>query len=135
MSPGADLGRHLATVLDKFMDLIFELLPVDRGFLLLDEENGALQLRISRFKSKKRMTADGTTPYSRTIVDMVVKQKVAILTSDAQTDERFESGESIRMQQIRSAMCAPLWNGDSSGLSTSIRRSTPGTFRSRIWTC
>ncbi|MEX0880926.1 MAG: adenylate/guanylate cyclase domain-containing protein [Thermoanaerobaculia bacterium] len=103
----------LATVLEKVMDLIFELLPVDRGFLLLDEESGALQLRISRFKSKKRMTSDGATPYSRTIVDMVVKQKVAILTSDAQTDERFESGESIRMQQIRSAMCAPLWNGDS----------------------
>ncbi len=44
---------------------------------------------------------------------MVVKQKVAILTSDAQTDERFESGDSIRLQQIRSAMCAPLWSGSS----------------------
>jgi adenylate cyclase len=102
----------LATVLDKVMDLIFEYLPVDRGFLLL-EEGGSLQLRLSRFKTQKRPTADGTVPYSRTIVDMVVKQKVAVLTSDAQTDQRFESGESIRMQQIRSAMCAPLWNGDS----------------------
>ncbi|HEY3204157.1 MAG TPA: adenylate/guanylate cyclase domain-containing protein [Thermoanaerobaculia bacterium] len=102
----------LATVLDKVMDLIFEFLPVDRGFLLL-EEDGALLLSVSRFKSRKRMTSDGTAPYSRTIVDMVVRQKVAVLTSDAQTDQRFESGESIRMQQIRSAMCAPLWNGDS----------------------
>ncbi|MEP6994463.1 MAG: adenylate/guanylate cyclase domain-containing protein [Acidobacteriota bacterium] len=102
----------LATVLDKVMDLIFEFLAVDRGFLLL-EEGGALALRISRYKSKRRMTSDGAVPYSRTIVDMVVQQKVAILTSDAQTDERFESGESIRMQQIRSAMCAPLWSGDS----------------------
>jgi len=102
----------LAMVLDKVMDLIFEFLPVDRAFLLL-EEDGALQLRISRFKTRKRMTSDGSAPYSRTIVDMVVRQKVAILTSDAQTDERFESGDSIRMQQIRSAMCAPLWNGDS----------------------
>jgi adenylate cyclase len=101
----------LAMVLDKVMDLIFEFLAVDRGFLLLDEQ-GALQLRISRFKSKRRMTSDGAAPYSRTIVDMVVKQKVAILTSDAQNDERFESGESIRMQQIRSAMCAPLWIGE-----------------------
>ena len=44
---------------------------------------------------------------------MVVRQKVAVLTSDAQADERFEAGMSIRMQQIRSAMCAPLWNRDS----------------------
>jgi adenylate cyclase len=103
----------LSAVLDKVMDLIFEFLPVDRGFLLLEEADGTLTLSISRFKSKKRMTSDGTAPYSRTIVDMVVKQKVAVLTSDAQTDQRFESGESIRIQQIRSAMCAPLWRGES----------------------
>lgn len=102
----------LETVLDKVMDLIFEYLPVDRGFLLL-EEQGTLRLRISRFKSGQRMTTDGSLPYSRTIVDMVVREKVAVLTSDAQQDERFEAGQSIRMQQIRSAMCAPLWYRDS----------------------
>jgi adenylate cyclase len=98
-------------VLGKVMDLIFEHLPVDRGFLLL-EEGGTLKLRMSRLKSSNRVTTDGA-PYSRTIVDMVVRQKVAVLTSDAQTDERFEAGQSIRMQQIRSAMCAPLWSRDS----------------------
>ena len=102
----------LSAVLDKVMDLIFEFLPVDRGFLLLEEADGSLKLSISRLKSKKRLTSDGSAPYSRTIVDMVVKKKAAILTSDAQTDQRFESGESIRIQQIRSAMCAPLWRGE-----------------------
>ncbi len=104
--------EELETVLDKVMDLIFEYLPVERGFLLL-EENGGLQLRISRFKGGQRMTTDGSLPYSRTIVDMVVHDKVAVLTSDAQRDERFEAGQSVRLQQIRSAMCAPLWNRDS----------------------
>jgi adenylate cyclase len=103
---------EIETVLDKVMELIFEYLPVDRGFLLL-EEGGELRLRMSRFKSRQRATTDGSAPYSRTIVDMVMKQKVAVLTSDAQTDERFGAGMSIRMQQIRSAMCAPLWNRDS----------------------
>jgi len=102
----------LETVLDRVMDLIFEYLPIDRAFLLL-EEQGELRLRINRFKSGQRMTTDGTLPYSRTIVDMVVRDKVAVLTSDAQRDERFEAGQSIRLQQIRSAMCAPLWNRDS----------------------
>jgi adenylate cyclase len=104
--------EDLETVLEKVVDLIFEYLPVDRGFLLL-EENGALRLRISRFKGGQRMTTDGSLPYSRTIVDMVVHDKVAVLTSDAQRDERFEAGQSVRIQQIRSAMCAPLWNRDS----------------------
>ena len=105
-------ANDVETVLQTVMDLIFEYLPVDRGFLLL-EEGGALTLRLSRLKGKQRITADGSLPYSRTIVDMVVRQKVAVLTSDAQADERFEAGMSIRMQQIRSAMCAPLWSRDS----------------------
>jgi adenylate cyclase len=105
-------AEDVSSVLDKVMDLIFEYLPVDRGFLLL-EEGGTLKLRISRMKSQQRITSDGAAPYSRTIVDMVVREKVAVLTSDAQADERFEAGMSIRIQQIRSAMCAPLWNRDS----------------------
>ncbi|HTO89201.1 MAG TPA: adenylate/guanylate cyclase domain-containing protein [Thermoanaerobaculia bacterium] len=103
---------EVQTVLAKVMDLIFEYLPVDRGFLLL-EEAGGLQLSITRFKSPQRATTDGSAPYSRTIVDMVRKKKVAVLTSDAQVDERFGAEMSVRMQQIRSAMCAPLWIRDS----------------------
>src|SRR6476660_3973403 len=66
-------------VLEKVMDLIFEYLPVDRAFLLLDE-GGSLRLRVTRLKSRQRLTTDGGVPYSRTIVDMVVRQKVAVLT-------------------------------------------------------
>ncbi len=101
----------IETVLEKVMDLIFEYLPVDRGFLLL-EEDGLLNLRVNRLKERPRGTSDGSAPYSRTIVDMVMQKKVAVLTSDAQVDERFGAGMSIRMQQIRSAMCAPLWHRD-----------------------
>ena len=69
----------------------------------------------------RRPTSDGITPYSRTIVDMVVKQKVAILTSDAQTDQRFESGESIRMQQILAYETDLLEYGDVFAGSTVVR--------------
>ncbi|MFI5182810.1 MAG: adenylate/guanylate cyclase domain-containing protein, partial [Vicinamibacteria bacterium] len=47
---------------------------------------------------------------SKTIADRVVKDRVSILTSDAMVDPRFSAGDSIRMNAIRSAMCAPLWN-------------------------
>ena len=48
----------LATVLDKVMDLIFEFLPADRGFLLL-EEGGALQLRDLALRFEQAL--DGAT--------------------------------------------------------------------------
>ena len=39
-----------------------------------------------------------------------MKDRVSILTSDAQIDPRFGAGDSIRFHGIRSAMCAPLWS-------------------------
>ena len=124
---------ELDAVLEKVMDLIFEYLPVDRAFLLLaDEATGELKTSVARVKSARMTTsAEGEVPFSRTIVDMVVRQKVAFLTSDAQSDDRFDMGKSIRIQHIRSAMCVPLW--DRGNVRGVIHVDSPiyvGTFKS-----
>jgi adenylate cyclase len=100
--------EDLRPVLDKVMDLVFEHLAVDRAFIVLFDDEGTPRLELYR----TRESESGKTPevpISRTILDTVSHQKVAILTHDAQADERFEAGQSIRIHQIRSAMCAPLW--------------------------
>ena len=100
---------ELQPVLDKVMDVVFEYLLVDRGFIVLFTESGEPKLELFR----AREVVEGATPevpISRTILDMVTRQKVALLTHDAQADQRFEAGRSIRIHQIRSAMCAPLWH-------------------------
>ena len=101
--------EELEPVLEKVMDLVFDHLLVDRGFIVLFDADGNPQLEMNR----ARDSHDGSgaeVPISRTILDMVAGQKVAVLTHDAQADERFESGQSIRIHQIRSAMCTPLWH-------------------------
>jgi adenylate cyclase len=100
---------ELEPVLEKVMDVIFEFLIVDRGFIVLFDDSGEPRLELFR---TREMEADSRpeVPISRTILDMVVGQKVAVLTHDAQADERFEAGQSIRIHHIRSAMCAPLWH-------------------------
>jgi adenylate cyclase len=103
--------EDLQPVLDKVMDVVFEYLRVDRAFIVLFDDEGAPKLELFR----TRDSVDGGTPevpISRTILDTVTRQKVAVLTHDAQADERFEAGQSIRIHQIRSAMCAPLWLRD-----------------------
>jgi adenylate cyclase len=100
--------EDLRPVLDKVMDVVFEHLAVDRAFIVLFDEEGTPHLELYR----TRESGDDSSPdvpISRTILDTVSQQKVAILTHDAQADERFEAGQSIRIHQIRSAMCAPLW--------------------------
>lgn len=101
--------EELEPVLEKVMDLVFDQLLVDRGFIVLFDEEGNPQLELNRARDSED-GGETEVPISRTILDMVSQQQVAILTHDAQADQRFEAGRSVRIHQIRSAMCAPLWH-------------------------
>jgi len=104
------LAREVHEVLGRVVDLLFEHLPVDRAVVVLVGDDGGLVPMLARQRGKE--PGDAEEIFSHTIVDSVVKNRVAVLTSDALADGRFEAGQSIRIQQIRSAMCVPLWNQD-----------------------
>jgi adenylate cyclase len=96
------------------MEIVFDHVPADRGFLMLQEE-GSSKLVPMVIKHRNASAAAGDQAkisISKTIADRVVKDRVSILTSDALVDPRFGAGDSIRFHGIRSAMCAPLWNKD-----------------------
>ncbi len=114
-------------ILSKVVDLLFDFLPVERAVVVLREEGGRLVATLSRQRGK----AEAAETFSHTIVETVVRERVAVLTSDALTDDRFEAGQSIRIQQIRSAMCVPLWNREN--VIGALHVDTPlktGTFTS-----
>ena len=111
----SELAKALITaqpeeVEGRVMDAVFEHIPVDRGFLMLYDDDGNLKPRVVKYRHGG--DEEGKITISKTIADRVAKDRVAILTSDAQVDPRFASGDSIRFHGIRSAMCAPLWRGD-----------------------
>ncbi|MEM7754979.1 MAG: ATP-binding protein [Planctomycetota bacterium] len=49
---------------------------------------------------------------SRTILNLVVKEAEGVLSSNAQSDPRFRSGDSVTRYNIRSAVCSPIRFGD-----------------------
>jgi adenylate cyclase len=104
--------RPVEDVLRQVMDIVFDHVSADRGFLmLLEEPSGRLVPMV--IKHRQESTADPEKiSISKTIADRVMKDRVSILTSDAMVDPRFGAGDSIRFHGIRSAMCAPLWNKD-----------------------
>ncbi len=113
------LGRMLIKsestdeVLSRVLEIAFEALPVDRGFILLhDEKTGETVCELARNKDKVEFRPQAAVPVSKTMVDQVMNDRVALLTYDAQTDQRLSAGESIRIHQIRGAMCVPLWSGE-----------------------
>ena len=102
--------RPVEEVLQQVMEIVFEHIPADRGFLMLSDE-GTDKLIPMVIKHRNSEAADtGKISISKTIADRVVRDRVSILTSDAMVDPRFGAGDSIRFHGIRSAMCAPLWN-------------------------
>lgn len=101
-------ARSVDEVLQRIMEIVFDHVPADRGFLMLREEG---QERLTPMVVRHRTGGDqGKITISKTIADRVLKDRVSILTSDAQVDPRFGAGDSIRIHGIRSAMCAPLWS-------------------------
>jgi adenylate cyclase len=104
--------RPVEEVLQQVMDIVFEHMPADRGFLMLEEEGHAGRLVPMVVKHRNPGAGEGRITVSKTIADRVMHDRVSILTSDAMVDPRFGAGDSIRFHGIRSAMCAPLWNKD-----------------------
>jgi adenylate cyclase len=100
-------SEELQVVLQTVMDIIFRYLPVERGLIILFDEEGEPVPKLTKF-------IDGAEqqdiPISRTILKMVAQQQVALMTSNALEDARLLGGKSIAIHGIRSAMCVPLWN-------------------------
>jgi serine phosphatase RsbU (regulator of sigma subunit) len=100
--------RPLDEVLEVIMDLVFEAIPAERGFLMLLE--GDSKELVSKVVRDLKKSYGGKISLSRSIARSVVDNRQSVLTTDAQTDERFKMKESIVLQGIHSAMCVPLWN-------------------------
>jgi adenylate cyclase len=102
--------RPVEEVLQQVMDIVFEHINADRGFLMLADENDKSKLIPMVIQHRKQGSDQGKITISRTIAEKCIKERVSILTSDAMVDSRFTAGDSIRFHGIRSAMCSPLWN-------------------------
>jgi len=90
-------------ILDKIAAYAYQTLDVDRVAILLLDERGELMPKIAR----DRRGGDTPRAVPQSIALKAVEEKVALLTDNAVADERF-TGNSIIMQQVRSAICAPL---------------------------
>ena len=106
----------LEQVLRQVVDVAFEALPVDRGFIFLepaDKDDEGLVCRLARHGEKVETGGALAAPVSRTMLRAVVERRVALVTPDAAGDERLVGAESVLIHQIRSALAAPLWSGQS----------------------
>lgn len=92
---------HLSHLLSSFLMRTFK--SERAAVLLYDEERDTLKLMHTVSSDDKAEVSP-----SRSIASRVFQENVAVLSRDASHDERFSSGDSIKLQAIRSAMGAPI---------------------------
>ena len=103
----------LNAIFEKATDIIFRSTPADRVVALLAEDgnNGddanlapiAVRARDNKLEAHARRLSIG-----RTITRKVMRERVALLSQDAASDEQFAGVDSIVSQGVRSTICAPL---------------------------
>jgi adenylate cyclase len=97
-------------LLDAALAAILRVMPADRGFLVLaDPDSGELAVRFGRAR-EGGLTNPGSQVVSMTVVRTAVEARKAILAADARSDPRFGQQRSILGEDIRSILCAPLWD-------------------------
>jgi len=116
-----EMSKMLGTVFDlkeifeRATDLIFRGTPADRVIALLSDDSPGGEVSgynlspiAVRTRDENLKSLTGKMTVSRTITHKVMREKVALLSQDAITDEQFSGAASIVSQGIRSTICAPL---------------------------
>ena len=103
------LERDLGELLSRILSIAFDLIPADNGVILL-RDAGSQELVIQSMRQRK--PGQGKVLVSDTLLKQVQATHQGVLTSDAISDERFSTSQSIIALGVRSAMAVPLLSGD-----------------------
>lgn len=118
----------LQTVLDQVMDAIIQLTGAERGFLMLRDDDGEMEIKAARHLDQQALDAKDFQ-YSRTIAHHVMDSGQPILTTNASEDPRFSQNISVISQALRSIMATPLRaRGNVIGLIYVDNRAFAGLF-------
>jgi serine phosphatase RsbU (regulator of sigma subunit) len=101
----------LEDTLKMTIDLVFQAIPAERGFLFLKEDD-ELVCKIARGGHQGALPNASQVQISRSITNKVINEGASVLTSDAMHDPRFQSQQSVVLSQIRSVMAVPLASGE-----------------------
>ncbi|HEU4834966.1 MAG TPA: sigma 54-interacting transcriptional regulator [Pyrinomonadaceae bacterium] len=97
--------RGLDNLLERLLELLFEVVPAQRGAILLTDQ-GSFETSLV-FGLDRVLGKDASVTVSRTIVQQVLRDGVALLANDAASETTLAS-ESLIAARTRSVMCVPL---------------------------
>jgi transcriptional regulator with GAF, ATPase, and Fis domain len=104
ISSRINLLRNTRALQQEILNSIFEVVPVDRGAILLTHG----ETEFSSLYGRDRGDQSKPVHISRTVVDQVVAEGLAIISNDIRSSEMLSTAQSLVAAQITSLMCVPL---------------------------
>jgi Nif-specific regulatory protein len=98
--------RGLAALQEKVLEAVLEAVPADQAAILLTEDG------VDGFSSimgrDRRLGANQPIRASQTILNRVLKESLAVLSSDVQSDNSYREAESLLERRVHSVLAVPL---------------------------
>ncbi len=99
---------NLEGLVNKIIDYLFQVLIIDRVAVIVSiQKEGRRKILVSRAGCRRGIKSTNVV-VSKTILNAVLRDRVAVASANAMEDPRFSSQDSVQEHQIRSAICIPL---------------------------
>jgi GAF domain-containing protein len=96
------------TVLEEVMDTVIRLTGAERAYLMLRHPgSNELRMQVARNWAQENL-ADEEATFSQGIIQAALEAGEPVITTNAQSDERFEARESVMKLSLRSIVVIPL---------------------------
>ncbi|MGI5862476.1 MAG: adenylate/guanylate cyclase domain-containing protein [Myxococcales bacterium] len=105
VSEKLNTSPSLKSFLEAVIDLVAEVAQATTGVALTKDSRGKLVPAVVRHRDKLRK---GEVPVSDSIINEVVRKKVALAVMNAKDDARFASSESVILYDLDQVICAPM---------------------------
>jgi response regulator RpfG family c-di-GMP phosphodiesterase len=97
----------LSDVLDKVMDAVIDITHAQRGFLMISENNGKLEIKVARNLETSSLKSE-EIKISMSSVQRVYQDNKSFISVDIDSDSRLSSQQSIMSLGLKSVMCVPM---------------------------
>jgi adenylate cyclase len=98
----------LTKLLEKILQTVFKFTQAQRGVIFMQDQNGEMQ----PVSSHREDGGKGAITVSTTIMRKVLDDRKAVITHDAGVDFAASKGKSMILNQIHSAIVAPMIHND-----------------------
>lgn len=95
-------------ILIEGLDLILEAIPsAERAVIMLRSGRGGT-LEVTASRNRNNEESDAGVQISRTLLDWVLTEKMALMTQNVSDDIRLKDAESIKVSHLNAVICVPI---------------------------